>query len=362
MRWDLLLLSLLLWSCHAQKETPPPPSYPVQILKVMPQEAAVFVEALGHVESINSVQILSRIEGELTGVYFQQGQEVQAGDLLFTIDPRPYQASLQQAQATLEQNLINLSLAEEKVKRYKILAQDEYYSQIDYETLQTNYAATGALVQQNQASVESAQINLNYCWIASPIDGVVGILAIDYGNLIKADGSQALTTVNQIAPIYITFSVPEIYLHAIQRAQKQTPLPVHAAFKDFTKERFIGTLAIIDNQVDPATGMIKMRAVYANQERDLWPGQFIRTRIILHTNPTALVIPYTAVQLTQKGPVLFVVKDDFTVEQRAIKLGQREEAHITILSGLQPGDTIVTEGQMNLYTGAKVFVPHEQKR
>ncbi len=357
----LILLLLLSTSCHKKKIAPPPPSYPVRLMKVSTQEAPIFVEALGHVESINSVKIFSRIEGELTGVFFQQGQEIKAGDLLFTVDPRPYQASLKQAQATLEENLVNLSLAEEKVKRYKILAQDEYYSQIDYETLQTNYAANGALVQQNQAAVDSAAINLNYCWISSPIDGVVGILQIDYGNLVFADGTQELTSVNQIAPIYVTFAVPEIYLREIQLARRKTTLSVKAAFKEFAQENFIGTLDIIDNQVDKATGMIKMRAVFANQERDLWPGQFIRTRIILRTDPQAIVIPYTAVQLTQSGPVLFVVKDDLTVEQRTVKLGQREDTQITILDGLRAGETLVIEGQMNLYTGAKIFVPPEKK-
>lgn len=359
-RW--LLFTLLLTSCHHAKKAPPPvPSFPVKIVTVTETQAPVFVEALGHVESITSVNILSRIEGELTGVYFQQGQEVKKGDLLFTIDPRPYQATLKQNQATLEQNKVNLALAKEKVLRYKILAQDEYYSQIDYETLQTNYASNAALVMESEAAVDSALINLNYCWIYSPIDGVSGILNIDFGNLIAADSGQSLTTVNQIAPIYITYSVPEIYLHEIQKYRKIHPLEVRAAFKDFTQDFYTGTLDIINNQVDMKTGMITLRATYANEDRSLWPGQFIRTRTILYTLPNAIVVPYAAIQLTQSGPIAFVVKPDYTVEQRTVKLGQREDSNIIILEGIKTGEKLVVEGQLNLSPGAKVYTPEEKK-
>ena len=359
---SIIFMLFLIASCHAKKEVPPEPSFPVQIATVVQKDAPVFIEALGHVDPIISINLLSRIEGELTGVFFQQGQEVKSGDLLFTIDPRPYQATLKQTQATLDQNKANLSLAEEKVKRYRILTQDEYYSQIDYETLQTTYATDAALVQQSEADVDSALINLNYCWIYAPIDGVIGILNIDYGNLIANDGATSLAVLNQIAPIYVTFNVPEIYLHEMQvwRRKSATPLQVLAAFKNFAEESYSGTLDIIDNQVDTSTGLIKCRAVYANESRELWPGQFIRARLILYTIPNAIVIPYTAVQLTQSGPVVFVVKPDSTVEQRRIKLGQREDSEIVVLSGLNPEDRIVTEGQLNLHEGVKVYVPQER--
>ena len=355
----IVALFLLLAGCHAKQEVRQPPSYPVRIAPVTVRAAPVFIEALGHVESIVSINILSRIEGELTGVFFQQGQEVKSGDLLFTIDPRLYQASLKLAQATLDQNRANLSLAEETMKRYKILAQDEYYSQLNYETLQTNVAADLALVQQSEANVDSALINLNYCWIYAPIDGVIGILDIDFGNLIANDGSSQLAVLNQIAPIYITFNVPEMYLREVQRWRNRSekPLEVIAAFKNFNEESFKGELAIIDNQVDVNTGLIKFRSVHANEDRALWPGQFIRARLILHIIPDAIVIPYSAVQLTQTGPVIFVVKEDSTVTQQPVTLGQRQDDEIIVLKGLQPTDTIVTEGQLNLHTGAKVFVP-----
>ncbi len=352
-RW----LFFLLIACSCHKKAPPPeiPSYPVKTTIAEQKAAPIFLEALGHVQSITSINIKSRIEGELTGVYFTQGKEVKKGDLLFTIDPRPYQASLKEAQSILEQTLADLALASEKVKRYRTLANDEFYSQIDYETLQANFASTTALAAQNRAQVDSALINLNYCWIYAPIDGMMGILQVDFGNLVANDGS-TLTTLNQMAPIYVTFAIPEFQLPQIQKYSRLHPLKVIAAYEDFTKETFEGDLYMLDNAVDESTGMITLRAIFANDHRELWPGQFIRTRLILDTVPNAVIVPYTVVQLTLNGPVIFVVKSDNTVSQRPVKLGQREDSNVIVLQGIDAGETIVVEGQLNLFEGAKVRI------
>ncbi|MBI5272775.1 MAG: efflux RND transporter periplasmic adaptor subunit [Chlamydiia bacterium] len=354
-----VFLLLLLVGCSEQVKPKQAPTYPVHIASAVQRDASIFLEALGHVESMTSIEIRSRIEGELTGVFFTQGQEVKQGDLLFTIDSKPYEAALKQAQGTLEQSLANLALAEEKVKRYKILAKDEYYSQIDYETLQANFAATAALVQQNQAAVDTAAINLDYCWIYAPIDGMLGILQVDYGNLIGNDGTQPLITLNQMTPIYVTFSIPEYQLPQIQRAGAKQGLTVFAAYDDFSKETFEGTLLMLDNMVDAQTGMIKLRATFDNQSRALWPGQFVRTRLILATLPNAVLIPFTAVQMTLKDPLVFVVKEGNTVEQKTVKLGQREGDNVIVLDGLKGGEKVVIEGQINLYSGASIFVPKD---
>jgi len=351
----IFLLLFLLTACHKKPEAPPAPAYPVKTGVAVQKEAPIFIEALGHVDSITAISLKSRIEGELTGVYFTQGQEVKKGDLLFTIDPRPYQAALKEAQATLDQNLANLALASEKVKRYRTLAKDEYYSQIDYETLQANYAATAALVEQNRAQLDSALINLNYCWIYAPIDGMMGILQVDFGNLVANDGS-TLSTLNQMAPIYVTFSLPEFQLPQVQKYSGKGGLKVLAAYEDFTQGAFEGKLFMFDNSVDPNTGMIALRAVFENSHRELWPGQFVRTRLILYTVADAVIVPYTAVQLTQSGPVIFAVKEDMTVEQRPVVLGQREDANVLVLKGLLAGEKIVLEGQLNLFAGAKVEI------
>ena len=353
------MILCFLFACSCEKKKPPPktPSYPVQITKAIEQDTPIFIEALGHVQSITSVNIYSRIEGELTGVYFQQGQEVKKGELLFTIDPKPYEAALKQAQGALEQSIANLALSEEKVKRYRLLASDEYYSQIDYETLQSDMAANLALVKENQGQVDSANINLDYCWIYAPIEGLTGILQIDYGNLICVSCESPLITVNQMAPIFVTFNIPEFQLPRIQKATRENTLKVLAAYEDFKEgEIFDGKLYMLDNTVDAQTGMIALRAIFENNSRELWPGQFIRNRLILCTMKNAVVIPYTAVQVTQTNPIVFVVNEDMTVEQRTVKLGQRTDDQVIVLSGVKGGETIVLEGQINLYTGSKVYV------
>jgi multidrug efflux system membrane fusion protein len=317
----------------------------------------IYIDALGHVDPIISINIRSRIEGELTGVYFEQGKEVKKDDLLFTIDPKPYQAAVKSAQANLDQARAAFILAEEKVKRYQMLTRDEYYSQIDYETLQTDFATQLALTAAAEANLDTARINLDYCWIYAPIDGMMGILKVDFGNLVGNNDPQQLATLNQMAPIYVTFSVPEIKLPEIQKYQRKNTLKVLAAYEDFNGEVFEGALYMLDNQVDPKTGMIQLRAIFENGQRELWPGQFIRTRLVLYIQEDALTIPYTAVQQTISGPVAFVVKDNMTVEKRSLKLGHRQDLSILVLEGLKANETIVLEGQMNLSEGAKIYVP-----
>jgi multidrug efflux system membrane fusion protein len=351
------LLILLLAGCSAKKEAPPAPAYPVQIGVAKTQPMPIFIEALGHVESITSINIQSRIEGELTGVFFTQGKEVKMGDLLFTIDSKPYEAALKEAMGVLDQAKANLALAEEKVKRYRILAKDAYYSQIDYETLQANYAATLAAVQQYQGAVDNAKIDLSYCWIYAPIDGMLGILNVDLGNLVAApDGNMdPLVKLNQMAPIYVTFSIPEYQLPRVQRVYRKEDLQVLASYDSFDEECFSGTLFMVDNQVDPQTGMIKLRAIFDNEKRPLWPGQFVRARLILSNVKDAVVIPNASVQMTLTDPIVFVVRSNNTVEQRTVKLGQREGENVIVLEGLKGGEKIVIEGQINLVSGAKVF-------
>ena len=237
MKKCLILLLIFSVACSKKSKAPPTPSYPVKVTQSLQKKSPIFIETLGHVDSMTSIQLKSRIEGELTGVHFKQGDEVYKGNLLFTIDPRPYQAALKEAESTLNQNLANLALAEEKVKRYRTLAKDEYFSQIDYETLQSDFAATSALVEQNRAAVDSALINLNYCWIYAPIDGMMGLLQVDFGNLVQNDGS-TLSTLNQMAPIYVTFSIPEFQLHRVQKLRKTGTLKVLSAYENFKGEVF----------------------------------------------------------------------------------------------------------------------------
>jgi multidrug efflux system membrane fusion protein len=358
MRFLLALAWILcLIGCAHKKQPSPPPSFPVQLTTVEQKDVPIYLETLGHVDPIISVALRSRIEGNLTGVFFTQGQEVRQDDLLFTIDPKPYEAALKQARGLLEQNGANLSLSLEKVKRYQTLAEEEFYSQIDYETLQANYTAAQALVTQAEAGVDSALINLDYCWIYAPISGMMSILDVDYGNLVSNDQTKQLATLNQISPIYVTFSLPEIRLPDIQKYQRLGHLKTLAAYEDFNGETFDGSLEIVNNQVDPNTGMIKLRSIFENGKKDLWPGQFVRVRLILYTQKDALIIPFTAVQMTMSGPVAFVVNDHMTVERRPLSLGPRQDEKVIVLDGLRAGESVVLEGQLNLTPGAHIYVP-----
>ncbi len=342
-----LIALLLLCACSA-KAPPPPAVYKVKTSLAVEKETPLFLEALGHVEPINSVEVLSRIEGELMEVLFTEGREVSKGDLLFTIDPRPYEIRVREAEAQVQEAQAKLSLAQERVTRYAPLARDEYISQLNYETLQTELTVHQATLARNQATLDHAKLELSYCWIAAPIDGLTGILKIERGNLIGADKGQPLVSLNQMSPIYVTFSIPEVNLPRILQAGPQ--LPVEVSLNDAT---LTGKLQMIDNAVDRKTGMVKLRGIFANDTRMLWPGLFVRSRLILdHIHAT--VIPYTAIQVTTSGPLVFVVKPDKTVEARSVQLGQREDLQIIVTQGIHPGETIVTEGQINLVNGAQV--------
>ena len=351
-----LALLLILMSCHKTQVSKPKPSYPVKVAEVITKDTPVFLEALGHVDSITSINIYSRIEGEIKGIHFVQGKEVKKGDLLFSIDPKPYEAKVKQALGNLEKTVANLTLAQEKVNRYMTLARDEYFSQIDYETLQANLSALIAEKLANEGELDLARINLDYCSIYAPIDGKTGILNIDYGNLIAAGSQNPLVSLNQMSPIFVTFSIPEVDLPKIQKANNKD-LSIIAAYDDFEGEVFTGSLYMLDNTVNQGTGMVKLRGIFNNEDRALFPGQFIRTRIILKTLKNAVTIPFSALQMTQEKPIVFILKEDMTVVQRSITLGQRENESVIVLAGVEMGEKVVTEGQMNLYDGAKVFIP-----
>ncbi|PIS00317.1 MAG: efflux RND transporter periplasmic adaptor subunit [Chlamydiae bacterium CG10_big_fil_rev_8_21_14_0_10_35_9] len=359
----LIVGVLFLGSCKKKSElAESDPAFLVTAVKAIQKDAPLYLEAIGHVESIERIKVMSRVEGELTGVYFKEGDYVKKGDLLFTIDPRPYEAKLKFAEGTLAENLANLKLAQEKVLRYTTLVQEEYYSEIDYRQLQTTAETDDALVKKAEADVEDAKINLNYCWIYSPIEGKTGILQIDKGNLVRANDQNELITINQISPIYVTFALSEKFLPTVQKYQCKNPnLPVNVSYEDFKEDTFKGFLEVVDNQVDPETGMIKFRGKFDNEDKKLWPGLFVRTRLILDTIKDAILIPSEAVDYTQNGSIVYVVNKDKTVDKRNVKLGQRIDDQIIIISGVEKNEMVVTDGMLNLYSGAKVQLQKTEK-
>lgn len=347
---------LLIFFCTACSHKPPPLPIIPTVSTVTAKTANVprFHTYVGHVKSFVQIEVRSQVEGVITGCHFHEGKEVKEGDLLLTIDSRPFEAQLAKAKAALAESLVNLRYAKEVAKRNAELVQNEYVARLQFDQYLTNVERAKATIESNQADIDTAKINISYCNIYSPADGVAGLLHFDVGNLIQNAGQTPLITINQIIPIYIYFSVPQDDLTEIMQLNRRFPLKVQAYLDKEETNPFMGTLDFIDNQVDEQTASIWMRGVFQNEEKLLWPGQFVTVRLILDIEKNALLVPTQAVQISQKGPYLFVVKPDQTVEMRIVTLGQRLGNEIVISSGLEAGERIVTEGQINLANGTKV--------
>lgn len=351
-----LLIFLLTLSCNKKEEKPKVPTYSVKEAKVKKQDAPIYLDNIGHVESITSIKITSRVEGELLDVHFKEGDIVNEGDLLLTIDPRPYEATLKKTKGVLEENKANLFMAKDKFLRNESLIKDDYISQLDFEELATNVSRIEALIKQNKADIEQAKLNINYCHIHAPVSGKMGILQVDKGNMIYPDSQDYIVILNQIEPIYAVFFMPERQLPRIQKYAKENALKVRVAFEDLSENYIEGTLDLIDNQVDKQTGMIKLRAVFDNKNNLLWPGKFVKVRLILTTQKDALLVPFQSVVSTTDGPKIFIIKQNNTVEMRSVTLGQREDDNIIILKGVQEGEKVVLTGQQNLMDGSKISI------
>ncbi len=349
----ILSLSFMFFSCHKKKKEPMQ-VFPVKTVCSIKKDAPIYIENIGHVEPVMKIDVRSRVDGILQEVFFKEGEEVKKGDIIFTIDPRNYKAELDKQEGLLQENTANFTLAKDKVIRYKDLYKDEYISAIDYETILTNYTKYDAIIKQNEADLDNAKANLSYCWIYSPIDGKTGILNYDKGNLIAKDDTTPIISINQIKPIYVTFFVPEKDLIKIQKYVRDD-LKILATFDDFTKDSIEGELNLIDNEIDQNTAMIKIRGIFKNEDKRLWPGLFVRTRLILTIKKDAIIIPFQAIQLTPDGPVVFVVKDNDTVEMKKVVLGQREDNNIIVESGIGENEKVVIQGQINLLDGSKIF-------
>lgn len=349
-----LFITLAFFSCNkSQKKIITTPSYPVKIVESVKEDVPIYTSVIGHVDPITTINVQSRIEGTLMQQYFEEGQVVKNGELLFTIDPRPFEAKLQKAKAAYEQTLAKLKLSEEKVKRFTPLVKDEYYSQNDFDNLIEEYEANKALLKENKADIDTASLNLDYCYIYCPVDGVAGISDIDPGNMIYPDQGSTMITINQIEPIYVRFFLPENQLQTLFHYKEQNPIKIEV---DLSHSKSIGKLNMINNQVDMNTGMITVRGEFENTDHKLWPGEFVKTKLIYTIEKDAILVPYQVIQRTPNGPVAYVVNSDKTVDMRKLELGQRENENIIVTSGLKEGETVVIEGQLNLSPGVKVKI------
>ncbi|MGD9949904.1 MAG: efflux RND transporter periplasmic adaptor subunit, partial [Desulfobulbus sp.] len=313
----------------------------------------VEMSATGHVEALNTVEIRSQVTGVLQTVHFKEGRKVQAGELLFTIDPRPFAAELTKAEALLAKDRADLENARRDQARYKPAAAKGIISQEMADQALTRVATVSAAVKADLAAVESAKLALGYCSIKAPFTGRAGELLSDQGNLIKANGDNPMVTIKSTDPILVSFTLPGQYLPQIMTYQKQQPIRV-LAMQNPAQQPVSGKLVFIDNTVDPTTGVILLKAEFANRNQLLWPGQLINVRLHLTDKVDALVVPTQAVQVGQQGSYLFVARQDQSAEYRLVTQGMRYLQYTVIESGLKMGEKVVTDGQMLLEDGTKI--------
>lgn len=331
-----------------------PPVVPVSVATVERKSMPVELAAIGNVEAYSTVSIKAQISGVVTAVHFQEGDYVRKGQLLFTIDPRPFQAALQQAQANLARDIAMAENARLQAARYEKLLAEGVASSQQNDQFRSDAAALDAAVRADRAAAEKAQLDLEYCTINSPIDGRTGYLMVHAGNLTKANDVPILVVINQLNPIYVNFAVPEQHLANVKKYMAVTKLRVQAAVPDGLGRSEEGTLTFVDNTVDMTTGTIHLKATFANQQRRLWPGQYVNVVLTLAREPNAVVIPSQAVQSGQNGDYVFVVKPDNTVDSRQVVTGRMAGGETVIEKGLQPGEVVVTDGQLRLIPGSKI--------
>lgn len=356
---------------------PVPVGTAVAETRVLPIE----VTAVGNAEASSSVEIKSQVAGPLLGVRFTEGAYVQKDDLLFQIDTRPYDEALRQAEATHARTLAQLRLAEANLsksqaqlrnadaerKRFEELARAGISTRMQEDQIRTTAEVAEqsvraeeatietirATLQSDRAAIDRAKLELSYCEIRSPLSGRTGNLLVHPGNLVKANGDSPLVVINQVSPIFVSFGVPERYFREIQTKSVAQRLLVEAVNEQNPSDVIRGTLAVVDNTVDRNTGTIRLKATFANPDGRLWPGQFVNVRLRLGTL-TATTIPSESVQEGQQGSFVYVVKADQTVEARLLKVGQTVESKVVVEEGIQPGETVVSDGQSRLFPGARI--------
>ncbi len=399
------LSAILLAGClnKAQQSFERPPS-PVQVTEAVSQDVATYLDAIGKTAAREVVSIQPQVSGRIIKIHFTDGANVKKGDLLFTIDTRPFEASLRQAQANLsrdqalkkqaEANLVK-EIAQAKwgyaqVERYRVLVEQGVVPREQYEQLRANYDALRANVEAARATVgsadetikvdaaaiENAKVQLSYCYIRSPIDGRAGQRLADIGNVVSPGGSNnsnssdgaagngssnnALLVIERLDPIYADFTISQSNLTAVQQQMSAGTLRAEVRLPDNGDEPVVGQLTFLDNAVQNATGQVNLRATIPNVTHRFWPGRFVNVRLVLNTIHGAVLVPASAPQMSAKGSFVYVVKPDSTAEQRAVSLGQRQGDLIVVEQGIEPGERVVTTGQLGVTPGGKVLI--EQPR
>lgn len=326
---------------------------PVKVALALQKNVPVQLKAIGNVEAFTSVAIKSQVEGQISRVHFKEGSDVEKGDLLISIDPEPFRSTLSQFEATLAKDQAQAKFAREQAERYAGLLKEGIVTRDQHELLQANAKSLAATIAADRAAINSAKIQLSYCSIRSPISGRTGTIALQPGNLVKAN-DVAIVTINQLTPIYVTFSIPEKQLAEVKRAMAAKDIKIEAFIPNEPGNTEVGTISFLDNAVNPATGTIKLKGAFANKAHKLWPGQFTDVLITLGTLQNAVVIPAQAIQTSQQGEFVYVVKQDQKVEMRQVTAAAVTDGETVIEKGLAAGETVVVDGQLRLTPGTLV--------
>jgi multidrug efflux system membrane fusion protein len=357
----LLLLLMLGGACRGKNnpEGFQRPPAPVSVETAVARDVPVYADEVGKCVAREVVSIVPQVSGRITEIHFTDGANLKSGELLFTIDPRPYQAQLDAAEANLAQAKAARELARVELARSADLLKAQLVSQSDYDTKKSTAQVDEAQVQQAEASVKAARLNLQYCTIHSPIDGRAGHRLVDLGNVVAANGA-SLLSIERLDPIYADFTVTENDLSQVQQHMAHGELKVEVRLPDEPGKPLAGTLTFLDNTVQESTGTVTLRATVPNREHRLWPGRFVKVRLVLATLKGAVLVPATALQVSAKGPFVYVVSADSAAELRPVVPGQTQEALVVIEKGLKAGERVVVNGQLAVTPGGKVAVvePH----
>jgi multidrug efflux system membrane fusion protein len=352
----------LLPSCgQKQGAQPPRPVRAVTVATAESRDVPVYLDEIGNCSAYEMVSVQPQVSGMLVDIHFKDGGEVKKGDLLFTIDKRPFQAALDKARATLEQDKAKDAFNQTQLQRNQELRKTKVVAQQELDNAISAAASSRATVMADQAAVEAAEINLDYCEIHSPIDGRTGKRQVDIGNVVTPNSATPLLVIQRQQPIYVDFTVPESALPRVRQFKAAGTLKVEASFADDPQKKREGDFDFLDSGVQPNSGTIRMRAILDNTDRLFWPGQFVNVRLLLDTMKGAVLVPNESLQVGQQGQFVFVVKPDSTVELRPVQPGQPQGDDVVISKGLKEGETVVVTGQIALAPGTQVKTTPAQR-
>lgn len=333
---------------EARKAPKGPPAVPVTVVPANQETVPIRLQAIGNVEAYSTVGVKARVDGQIVAVNFREGEAVKKGNTLFRIDPRPYEAALRQAEANALRDAAARDQARSQERRYQELLDKNFISKEAYAQIHTNAATAEATAKASQAALENARLNVEYCRIVSPLDGYVGKVLLQAGNLVKANDVNPLVVINQVRPIYVNFAVPEQSLPEVRKYMATGPLQVQVLSIDPAVTQPPGRLIFVDNAVDPTTGTIRLRAQFDNTNASLWPGQFVNVNLRLYDQADAIVIPASAVQTGPEGQYVYVVGAELVADLRRISVQRTDGERAIVAKGLERGERVVTRGQLRL--------------